>query len=50
MQQQHVPRQYVRKWLWLLRQHTGLAMCLRLLERTLNTRSWACFCFFGGGL
>jgi hypothetical protein len=28
-------RQYVRKW--LLRQHTRLAMCLRLWERTLNT-------------
>ena len=34
-QQQHMLRQYVRKW--LLRQHTRLAMCLRLRERTLNT-------------
>ena len=35
MQQQHMFWQYVRKW--LLRQHTRLAMCLRLRERTLNT-------------
>ena len=35
MQQQHMLRQYVRKW--LLRQHTRLALCLRLWERTLNT-------------
>jgi hypothetical protein len=35
MQQQHMLRQYVRKW--LLRQHARLAMCLRLRECTLNT-------------